>query len=352
MAFFSNFTKQFGGKITPRYKKIYAKSKHWDGEKFENLVKTTIDVNLRTLPGLLKAQFTNVAERSPKKPIPVLPFDMKKFNENKEKPKFVWFGHSVLLLQINGKNLLIDPMFGSDAGPISPFGIKRFSENTLDIINQLPRIDAILMTHDHYDHLDLDSYELLKNKVDTFFVALGVGRHLEKWGIPKRQITEFDWWQDINFEGIHITFTPSRHFAGRGARDRAKSFWGGWVFKTAHYSIYHSGDGGYGEHFKKIAQKLGPFDLGFIECGQYNDLWRQIHLHPEEAVQATIEAEIKVSVPVHWAGFPLALHPWKEPIERFTKEAERLNVTFSTPRIGEIVILGNEPNDAWYNDLE
>jgi L-ascorbate metabolism protein UlaG (beta-lactamase superfamily) len=172
---------------------------------------------------------------------------------------------------------------------------------------------------------------------------------LESWGIPAEQITEFDWWQETEFQGIQITFTPSRHFSGRGLFDRAKSLWGGWVFQTATQRIYWSGDGGYDTHFKEVGEKYGPFDWAFVECGQYNPNWHQIHMYPEEAVQALEDVGARVGIPVHWGGFALALHSWKDPVERFVAEADRKGIAVCTPRIGEIVSLGIDPapKDWW-----
>jgi len=348
---FIEFNPQFGGKLSSGLLKRYAQSPQWKDKSFENQSETIMDIGLKTMPDLLQRQFTDREVRSPQVPIPVIPFDAAAFNKDLSKPKFIWYGHSVLLLQLNGKNLLIDPMLGPNAAPISPFAVKRFSENTLDIIDELPQIDMVLMTHDHYDHLDYASINLLKDKVDTWFVALGVSRHLEAWGIPSATITEFDWWHSKEFGDIDITFTPSRHFSGRGLTDRAKCLWGGWVFKTADHSIYWSGDSGYDEHFKEVAEQLGPFDWGFMECGQYNEYWHAIHMYPEETVQASIDSGVKVSIPVHWGGFPLSLHTWQDPIERFTAEAKAKELTYSTPQIGEIVTLGEEPQTDWWAEL-
>lgn len=346
------FNPQFGGKVTNNLKVLYAQSSQWDGKKFNNSSETLMDINLRTLPGLLKQQFTNRKGRTPSKPLPVLPIDTSALNDD-SKPKFIWFGHSVLLLQIDGKNLLIDPMFGPNAAPIAPFAVKRFSENTLDLIDQLPPLDLILMTHDHYDHLDYASIKQLRGKSKQWFVALGVSRHLERWGIPKSDITEFDWWQKDHFQGIDITFTPSRHFSGRGPTDRAKCLWGGWVFKAAEYNIYWSGDSGYDSHFKEIGERLGPFDWGFMECGQYNKLWHAIHMYPEETVQSSLDAQVKQAVPVHWGGFPLALHSWKDPIERFVMAAEAQDLNFLTPELGAMVRLGeNQHIRKWWKDFD
>ncbi|OEK00925.1 hypothetical protein BFP97_05095 [Roseivirga sp. 4D4] len=349
---FLNFHPQFGAKVNKELIERYSKSPQWNGKIFENQSETLMDINLKTLPGLLRQQFTGRKLRSPEQPIPIIPFDQEAFQTDTTKPKFIWYGHSVLLLQLNGKNLLIDPMLGPNAAPIAPFAVKRFSESTLDIIDQLPPIDMVLMTHDHYDHLDYASIKKLKAKVSTWYVALGVSRHLEAWGIPAETISEFDWWDQQTLEGIDITFTPSRHFSGRGLGDRAKCLWGGWVFKTADHNIYWSGDSGYDEHFKEVGERLGPFDWGFMECGQYNKLWHPIHMFPEETVQSSIDAHVSIAIPVHWGGFPLALHTWKDPIERFTTAAEVKGQKISTPEIGQVVTFGDEPTMDWWSELK
>ncbi|WP_421978809.1 MBL fold metallo-hydrolase [Roseivirga seohaensis] len=349
---FLNFNPQFGGKITQAHKARYAQSKQWDGKKFVNETLTEMDMSFGSMIGLIKEQFTGSHLRKPKQPIPIIPFDKATWKSEPEKPKFVWYGHSVVLLQLDGKNILIDPMLGRDTSPIAPFKTKRFSENTLAIIDQLPQLDAILLTHDHYDHLDLASIKKLKSKVDTWFVALGVARHLEAWGISSNQITEFDWWDNLEFEGISITFTPSRHFSGRGLTDRAKSLWGGWVFKTSTHSIYWTGDSGESNVFKTVGEKLGPFDWAFVECGQYNERWHAIHMFPEEAVQAALDSKSNIMIPVHWAGFPLSLHTWKDPIERCMAEAKIKAQKTCTPQIGQIVIMKEETTSEWWKALE
>jgi L-ascorbate metabolism protein UlaG (beta-lactamase superfamily) len=267
--------------------------------------------------------------------------------------KYIWYGHSVLLMRINNKTILIDPMFGPDASPIAPFATKRFSSNTLKIIDELPPIDAIFLSHDHYDHIDYVSLKKLIPKTTHFYTSMGVGRHLIKWGVNAQHITEFDWWKTLDFDDIQITFTPTRHFSGRGISDRAKSLWGGWVFKTKSESIYFSGDGGYGAHFEEVGKRFGPFDIGFVECGQYNPLWHQIHMYPEEAVQASLDARIKHVIPVHWGGFALALHPWKEPIDRFTREAKKYNLSHATPLLGELFHHEIKPEKiAWWKEIQ
>ncbi len=346
-------TKQFGGKITDILKEIFEKSMQWDGKKFVNLEETNMDISPLKIPKLLYKQFCEKVGREPKEKLEILPFDKEAFLSPSEKMKFIWYGHSVVLLRIYNKTILIDPMLGPNAGPISPFPIKRFSDNTLDLIKDFPDIDLVLLTHDHYDHLDLESIKRLIPKVKEYYVALGCSRHLENWGVSKEKITEFDWWTASNFEGMVITFTPTRHFSGRGFTDRAKSLWGGWVIKTETENIYFSGDSGYGEHFKEVREKLGPFDFGFMECGQYNENWRQIHMFPEESVQAANDAGAQFIMPVHWAGFALAQHHWKDPFERFIAACNATNQKFIVPRLGEQIALESTMSSLKYwMDLE
>ncbi|MFT7031378.1 MAG: L-ascorbate metabolism protein UlaG (beta-lactamase superfamily) [Marinoscillum sp.] len=339
---------QFGGKITKELLARFEKSPQWNGKIFENQSETLMDINLKTMPGLIKDQFSGRAARQPKQNIPILPLDTAKLNEVGQ-PKFVWFGHSALLLQMEGKKILIDPMLGTDASPVGPVRTKRFSEGSLEIIDQLPKLDVILLTHDHYDHLDMDSILKLKDKTQRWIVALGVARHLVRWGIDASLIEEVDWWDQKKLGNILITFTPSRHFSGRGLSDRAKSLWGGFVFKSPNHNIYWSGDGGYDDHFKAIGDKFGPFDIGFMECGQYNKLWHAIHMFPEECVQAGKDARANRLVPVHWGGFTLALHVWQDPIERFETACMTSKIDYITPEIGQVVALdeSNTSQNWW-----
>jgi len=348
------FHHQFGGKITQAHLKRYERSPNWKKGCFRNRsVTKMMHLDIKDVPGFIAQQFTDIEIREPQQPIEIKGFSGADFDSIIDKPRFTWFGHSVALLKINGKNLLIDPMFGPDTSPIGPMRTKRFSENTLDLIDALPPIDAILFTHDHYDHLDYASMQKLKGKTDRYFTALGVGRHLERWGISTQHITEFDWWDTLDFEGVKLTFTPSRHFSGRGLTDRSKCLWGGWVFQTTSHQIYWSGDGGYDTHFKEVGERFGAFDWMFAECGQYNEKWYQTHMNPEESIQAVLDAQAKIAIPYHWGGFALALHPWKDPVERFVAEAKRLDQTICTPKIGAIVTLGAEDlTGRWYEELE
>ena len=340
--------KQFGAKPTKADIQQYEQSPQWNGEHFVNSIPTSMAISLRTLPKLLYKQFCEKKDREPSQPLPIVPFDKEAFVTDDHEVRYIWYGHSVVLLRIQGKNILIDPMFGSNAAPIAPFPIKRFSENTLAIIDELPTIDVVLLSHDHYDHLDYDSIQKLQSKVKQFYVALGVKRHLMKWNIAPESITEFDWWQQVNFHDINITFTPTRHFSGRGLTDRAKSLWGGWALKTPTENIWFSGDSGYGPHFEVIGKRLGPFDFAFMECGQYNENWSQIHMFPEESVQAAIDVGVRNMMPVHWAGFALAQHTWTDPVVRFVAAAEKHECLYHVPQLGTVQKITNQNHTAWW----
>jgi L-ascorbate metabolism protein UlaG (beta-lactamase superfamily) len=343
---------QFGGKITDDVVKKCQSSIHFNGKIFRNFQRTGVDMSLKTLPRFLKDQFSNREIRRPAQPIPIPLENLEKFSSLDGKSKFIWFGHSVFLFSIEGKNYLVDPMFGDDVTPIAPTRSKRYSNDTIQIIEKLPAIDAIFITHDHYDHLDYVSIKRLKEKVRSFIVPLGVGRHLIRWGVPSNNIKEMDWWETMNDGMVDIVFTPSRHYGGRGIADRAKSLWGGWIFKSINHNVYISGDGGFDPLFKEVGERYGPFDWMFVECGQYNELWKQIHMHPEESVQAVLDAKCKIAVPIHWGAFTLAMHSWKEPAERFVREADKRNVTYSLPKIGEWVNLDADPvTEKWFEKL-
>lgn len=330
-------SKQFGGRITKEHKELYMRSPNWSDGTFKNLEETPSAVDWKKIPGMICKQIKGHRHGYPKSPLPFQSFDTDNFLARSEETKMIWYGHSVVLLRMNGKNILIDPMLGEDASPIAPKKTRRFSENTLSICEQLPDIDLMVLTHDHYDHLDHASISRLKVKTSRYYVAMGLQRHLVSWGVEPESVQEFDWWDESIFEDINITFTPTRHFSGRGITSIAKCLWGGWAFKTATENIWFSGDGGYGSHFKTIGDKLGPFDFAFMECGQYGEDWALIHLFPEESVRAAKEAGAKAVMPVHWGGFNLSYqHAWYEPVENFINHCEKENLNYLVPPIGEI----------------
>ena len=216
-------------------------------------------------------------------------------------------------------------------------------------MENLPHIDAIIISHDHYDHLDYPSIAALQSKTDVFMVPLGVGAHFEAWGVKKENIFEMDWWDEVVYKGLTFALAPSRHFSGRGFA-RNETLWGSWIIQSDDESIYFSGDGGYGPHFKEIGEKYGPFDLAMMECGQYNELWGQIHMMPEETAQSAIDVNAKKMMPIHWGMFQLALHSWTDPIERVSKKAKELNVPMIAPKVGEVFTLQTQGVAEWWKN--
>lgn len=296
----------------------------------------------------LKLWLAGAKDTKPKGKLPEVKPSVEEFLSPSERMKVIWFGHSSFLLNLNGRTVLVDPVFSGAASPVS-FMVKRFQKPVLEL-EELPEIDYIVISHDHYDHLDMESIKFFKDKKTQFVTPLGVGGHLKKWGISESRIFERDWWESAIFEGITFTATPAQHFSGRtGFRDN-ETLWASWVIKTEKENIYFSGDSGYDTHFQEIGEKLGPFDLAFIESGQYNELWKEVHMLPDEAVQAYKDLKAKKFFPVHWGMFELAMHPWYEPIEKLYKRSQDGELDLVAPRIGEIINIENSYNQLkWWN---
>ncbi len=280
--------------------------------------------------------------------LPTVKTDLKKLNG--EDFNLVWFGHSSYFLKINGKSILVDPVFSGNAAPVNCM-VRSFKGSDVYQPADFPTIDVLLITHDHYDHLDFKTVVALKGKVKQVVCSLGVGSHLEHWGYAAKNIVELNWWETLKIEELDFTAAPSRHFSGRGIK-RGQTLWASYILKTKNHNIYIGGDSGYDSHFLEIGAKFGPFDLAILESGQYNKSWKNIHMMPEETVQASIDLKAKVLLPVHWAKFSLAMHDWDEPINRVLKEAEKLKVNVASPMIGEVLNINNPlPNKKWWLDI-
>ncbi len=342
---FISLSPQFGGKLTRDLKQTYSESKQWNGEKFENTSPTSLDMPLNTMLSVIAKQFEHIPNRRPDKNIAV----QKTALTQKSSPRMVWFGHSTFLLELGNKNILLDPMFGDVPAPLPWLGQRRYSQTLPIAVDDLPSIDAVLLSHDHYDHLDYGSILKLKSKVDHFFVPVGVGRHLIRWGIKPRNITELDWWEESTLDDIQLALAPARHFSGRSFGDRTTTLWGSWVIISDSTQIFFSGDSGYDDHFKEIGTKYGPFDFAMLECGQYYKEWKPLHMTPEQTIQAAIDVRAQVAMPIHWGAFTLAFHAWTDPVERAYKRAQELEVTLCTPQIGEPILIGQHyPQSTWW----
>ena len=260
----------------------------------------------------------------------------------------VWFGHSSYFIQLDGKKFLIDPVLNGHASPIK-FTTRSFKGSDVYQADDIPQIDFLLITHDHYDHLDYETILQLKPKTNKVITGLGVATHFERWGYDKNIITEMDWNEEVKIENFIVNTTPARHFSGRTFK-RNTSLWLSFVLASPGKKIFIGGDSGYDIHFKMIGEKFDSFDLAILESGQYNPYWKFIHMMPEETVQAAEDLRAKKLLPVHWAKFSLSLHAWDEPIKRVVAEAKTKGVEVVHPMIGEAVYLDKENSfTEWWN---
>lgn len=339
--FFINFSPQFGGKHTKADVARYEQSGNYKNGNFENQIPTSMDMDLKGMMSTMAKFMKGVKDGRPSERLPQESLDSASIADYAGPTRLVWFGHSSFLLQIEGKTILIDPMLGPVPAPHPWLAGKRYNKDLPIEIEKLPQIDAIIISHDHYDHLDYGSVQKLKNKTKKYYVPLGVGAHFEAWGVPETDITEFNWWDTAQLDHIELVFAPSRHFSGRGLRDRFSTLWGSWIIRGGKDNIYFSGDSGYGPHFKAIGEKYGPFDFAMMECGQYNEKWANIHMMPEETAQAAVDVQAAAMMPIHWGAFTLALHTWTDPVERVQKKADELGMPMRVPIIGESFVIGS-----------
>ncbi|MBS1486597.1 MAG: MBL fold metallo-hydrolase [Bacteroidetes bacterium] len=328
-----------------RLKRIH-QSPHFKKGSFQNLTESPVLLKGTSYFKMIADQLNKPIGTKPSKAIPSVKTDLKNLKANT--PTIIWFGHSSYLIMAERFNILVDPVMKGNASPFSFFG-KPFDGTDTYALTDLPLIDLVLLTHDHYDHLHYESIRQMATTAGHFCTSLGVGAHLEYWGVPQEKITELDWWQSASFENrISLTAVPARHFSGRTFK-RGQTLWSGFVLKVDGYNLFLGGDSGYENHFKEIGEKLGPFDLALLECGQYGKNWPYIHMLPEETAQAAQDLKAKVLMPIHWAKFELSMHEWNEPIERVVNAAQKINQPITTPMIGEPVIIHSVyPNKMWW----
>jgi len=370
MALFPVFGKAPAG---PRLQRV-RQSKHYKDNHFENLVPTSVAREGVSIFKMLGDMRHRPASAQPLHPIPSVRTDLRALP--KDRVTIVWFGHSSYLLQLHQTTILVDPVFSGHASPVS-FLAKAYPGTGVYTAADMPEIDILLLTHDHYDHLDYTTVRQLMPTVKHYCTSLGVGAHLESWGIAPDKITELDWWESwsVPVAGVGaagadgpssgamsrgggevadgtmtFTATPARHFSGRSFK-RAGTLWSSFVLKAAGYSLFLGGDSGYEEHFKEIGERFGPFDLAILECGQYGVNWPYIHMLPEQTVQAALDLRAAALMPVHWAKFTLALHPWDEPIRRLTVAAAGKGMPLATPIIGQPVVVREVyPHARWWEE--
>ncbi|HEX9952333.1 MAG TPA: MBL fold metallo-hydrolase [Rubricoccaceae bacterium] len=326
----------FGG--TPRGARLarMQASPNWHGGRFRNALPALTSPSARTI---LDFWTTGRAVRTPTAPVPTVTRTRADFDAPSDL-RLTWLGHSTTLIEIEGRRFLTDPVFGPTASPGRAFGVARFFEPPLPL-DSLPDLDAVVLSHDHYDHLDMGTVRRLAGRVPRWIAPLGVGAHLERWGVPPERITELDWWDETTVGGVRLVCTPARHFSGRGLTNRDGTLWSGWAFVGDRHRVYSTGDGAFSPDFARVGERLGPFDAALVEIGAYSAAWPDVHMGPEQAVQAHLAARGGLLMPVHWATFNLAFHGWTEPVERLLVAAEAAGVRVAVPRPGASV----EPTD-------
>lgn len=320
---------------------IIQKSPNYKDGKFQNVHFTPQLTEGYSMPGVLyEFLFKKTTNRIPVE-IPSVKTDLLHLDRHQD--ILVWFGHSSYYFQIEGKRFLVDPVFSGNASPIAGT-TKSFKGSDIYDVEDLPEIDYLLITHDHYDHLDYKTILKLKSKTKQIVCGLGVGEHFESWGFSPEIIIEKDWHEKVELDqNITIFTAPTRHFSGRGFT-RNNTLWLSFILQTPNFKMYLGGDSGYDTHFAEIGEKYGPFDLALIDNGQYDIKWKYIHNLPEDVLQESKELKTKRLFPIHSSKFALANHAWDEPLKRVTElnQKQQNPISIITPMIGEIVELRNE----------
>lgn len=279
--------------------------------------------------------FKKPANTVPNSQIPVLALSQQQLLDAPDNSLFR-LGHSTVLMKLRGEFWLTDPVFSERASPFQWMGPKRFHPAPISIA-QLPPIKAVILSHDHYDHLDRAAVQQLAHKVEHFLTPLGVGDTLIAWGVEPAKVQQLDWWQSTVVHDIRFVATPSQHFSGRGVSDRNKTLWASWTILEQDLRIFFSGDSGYFDGFKQIGDSYGPFDLTLIETGAYDQHWPDVHMQPEESLQAHLDLRGQHLLPIHNGTFDLSMHAWYEPFNRIVQLATQGGVSISTPQMGEAV---------------
>lgn len=311
------FAPQLGGRLEGQRLERVERSENYRDGIFRNKVETYLGRPDSSFAQPMKEYYSGKEQRTPSYPLPSMKPNFEKFmGLPEDELQIIWFGHSSVLIKMDGRLLLVDPVFNKQPSPLPFLGPKAFPGTHIIEATAIPDIDIIVITHDHYDHLDRGTILELEPRTGQFLVPLGVGAHLERWGIHTKKIVELDWWEEHDFPSIHFIATPTRHFSGRSPTYTNKTLWTSWVAKGKNHSVFMGGDSGYHAGFREIGEKYGPFDLTMLECGQYSKYWPDIHMMPEQTFQAHLDLRGEILLPIHWGKYSISLHNWDEPIQR------------------------------------
>ena len=328
----------------------YANSAQFVDGKFRNTTPKPANVPEPSAKVMWDFFFNKPKNTEPHAPVPVHTLTRAELDAAPDRSLYR-LGHSTILLKLRGHWWLTDPVFSERASPVQWAGPKRFHAPPI-AIDELPPIRGVLLSHDHYDHLDHAAIQALAGKVEVFLVPLGVGDRLAAWGVQNTRIRQFDWWQGADIAGLRLTFTPAQHFSGRGVRDGNRTLWGSWVIDDGQRRVFFSGDSGYFDGFAEIGRRFGPFDLTLMETGAYNVQWRYVHMQPEETVRAHQDLRGGWLLPIHNGTFDLSMHPWFEPFERVLALGDEHGIGIATPIMGErIDIDAPHAGERWWQSV-
>lgn len=335
--------KKFGQFPDANRRNYFNTLSNYKNGQFQNLISTPALLEGESMIKVLWKFFGKYADTEPESPIPFVETDLKTLKLDED--VLIWFGHSSYFIQVDGRKFLVDPVFSGNASPARG-SVKAFPGSNHYQAEDMPEIDVLFISHDHWDHLDYATIRKLRSKVKTVICGLGVAQHFEYWGWDKNKLIEKNWYESVDLEdGFKVTLAPARHFSGRLLR-RNISLWTSFVLQTPEKNLFLGGDSGYGPHFAGIGDQFGPFDLAILECGQYNERWPYIHSLPDEVVKEAQELKAQNFMPVHNSKFKLAQHPWYEPLQQVSSYAEAANIPVTTPKIGEKIDL-NHLGKVW-----
>lgn len=322
----------------------------WAGHGFRNVHPILPGLRHSNVPMPKLSEFLCGGER--RIPISPLPSEnpLETWRQVPDGLRATWLGHSTVLLELDGIRVLTDPVWGKRASPAQFAGPKRFQPIPV-AIKSLPPIDVVVISHDHYDHLDYPTIRELRKRDVPFVTSLGVGAHLEAWGVPTERIAELDWWESHTVRGVTLTAAPSQHFSGRGLQDRNATLWSSFVIRSPRHAVFFSGDTGLTTEYQAIRERLGPFDLVMLEVGAFHPSWGDIHLGPENALKAHALLGNAPFLPIHWGTFNLALHAWDQPAEYLLKHSAGAQLVM--PRLGEPIEPGRGLRvDPWWRAVD
>jgi len=349
-SFIDSFSRVLGLTTARRGREMSQQSPQHDGERFRNIKPRPVEGLGKTLGIAWNVLFRKPAGTVPAGALPVDALTRKQLEAAPDRSLYR-LGHSTMLLKLRGEFWLTDPVFSERASPFRSVGPKRFHAPPI-ALEDLPPLRGVILSHDHYDHLDHDTVLALAGKTGVFLTPLGVGDRLIEWGIDAKKVRQFDWWQSVEIGGVAFTATPAQHFSGRSLFDGNSTLWASWVIVDSDLRVFFSGDTGYFDGFRTIGERLGPFDVTLIETGAYDAQWPYVHMQPEETVQAHADLRGRWLVPVHNGTFDLAMHGWQEPFERVIGLAAARGIALSTPRMGErLDLAAPHRGERWWRQV-